>query len=72
MTRLRLKRVALASVTRQGTVTIVQVDLSQCADVTRAAALTPLKGGADHEIKRSVNKRLRALYVFCVQAPVFI
>jgi hypothetical protein len=46
MTRLRLKRVALASVTRQGTVTIVQVDLSQCADVTRAAALTPLKGGA--------------------------
>ena len=46
MTRMRLKRVALASVTRQGTVTIVQVDLSQCADVTKAAALTPLKGGA--------------------------
>jgi hypothetical protein len=46
MTRLRLKRVALASVTRQGTVTLVQVDLSQCADVTKAAALTPLKGDA--------------------------
>ena len=46
MTRLRLKRVALASVTRQGTVTIVQVDLSQCIAVTTAAALTPLKGGA--------------------------
>jgi hypothetical protein len=46
MTRLRLKRVALASVTRQGTVTIVQVDLAQCTAVTTAAALTPLKGGA--------------------------
>jgi hypothetical protein len=46
MTRLRLARVALASVTRQGTVTLVQVDLTQCAAVTIAAALTPLKGGA--------------------------
>jgi hypothetical protein len=46
MTRLRLKRVALASVTRQGTVTLVQVDLLQCTAVTTAAALTPLKGGA--------------------------
>jgi hypothetical protein len=46
MTRLRLKRVALASVTRQGTLTVVQVDLTQCAAVTKAAALAPLKGGA--------------------------
>ena len=43
-----------------------------CVEVKVTEPDAPLKGGTDHEIKRSVNKRLRALYVFCVQAPVFI
>jgi hypothetical protein len=45
MTKLRIARVALAYVSRSGSVTLVSVNLARCAAVTATATLAPLKGG---------------------------
>ena len=45
MTKLRIARVALAYVSRSGSVTLVSVNLERCGTVLAAAALAPLRGG---------------------------
>jgi hypothetical protein len=45
MTKMRIARVALAYVSRSGSVTLVSVNLERCGTVLAAAALSPLKGG---------------------------
>ena len=45
MTKLRIARVALAYVSRSGSVTLVSVNLERCGTVLAAAALSPLKRG---------------------------
>jgi hypothetical protein len=45
MTKMRIARVALAYVSRSGSVTLVTVNLERCGAVIAAAALAPLKGG---------------------------
>jgi len=63
MTKVRIQRAALVYITRVGTVTVLTVDLSTCAAVTKHALLSPL-ARATHRItyteaRYAVNKQVR-------------
>lgn len=67
MTKMRITRVALAYVSRSGSVTLVSVNIERCGAVLVAAALSPLKGGDGGGVRYlfntathvGVNKRIR-------------